>query len=232
MNHNVGVILPAAGSGSRFGEKKQFKMLGAQPLLFHTLAAFLESNRVSEIVIVVPSAEVAQTKQALAKLPSKKQTHVVEGGQRRQDSVTNGLRVLSANCDIVCIHDVARPFVTTDIIHNCINSCIENDGAIAALPAHDTLKEVEPGTDIILTTVDRNRIWQAQTPQVFKRTVLKSALEYAIKNDITGTDEAALAESLGYNIAVVHGSSLNQKITTKDDWVIAEALLAQKKAEQ
>ncbi|NIA18543.1 MAG: 2-C-methyl-D-erythritol 4-phosphate cytidylyltransferase [Simkaniaceae bacterium] len=229
MNHKVGVILPAAGSGSRFGEKKQFKKLGTQPLLFHTLTPFLRSDLLDEIVIVVPSKDVNQTAADMARLSSQKHIQIVVGGKRRQDSVANGLKALPPDCNIICIHDVARPFISMDIIHHCIHSCAQHDGAITALPARDTLKEVEPGTDIILTTIDRNRVWQAQTPQVFHRSVLEHALEYAINNNISGTDEAALAESLGYKIAVVQGSSLNQKITTLEDWAVAEALLAQKK---
>ncbi len=225
---SIGVILPAAGSGSRFGELKQFKTLGSKPLLFHTLLPFLTMETVSEIVLVVNENRVEDYAAKLIDDNRFIKCTVVSGGERRQDSVQNGLNALSPKCDVICIHDVARPFVTQSLIQSCIDACNENDGAVAAIRATDTLKEVQPGQTGIQQTVDRERIWRAQTPQVFKRSVLHHALSHAIENQLTGTDESALAESLGYSIHVVEGSTMNRKITTREDWVLAEAIFHQK----
>ncbi len=225
----VGVILPAAGTGNRFGEKKQFITLGTRPLYLHALQPFLSIEDVKEIVIAVPEEDRFRVEKEILPYKLSAEIKVVSGGERRQDSVQSALRALSDRCTVICIHDVARPFITADIIEKCVQGCDANDGAITAIPANDTLKQVDKSTHHIESTLDRERIWHAQTPQAFKRTILQHALQNANEKNLTGTDEAALAEVLGYTIAVVPGSPLNQKITTQEDWEIAEAILHQQR---
>jgi 2-C-methyl-D-erythritol 4-phosphate cytidylyltransferase len=223
-NFTVGVILPAAGAGTRFGEAKQFRIFDGHTLLEHALIPFLDIAAIHEIVIVVPVDRIGDTAQKISPFSAKKQFSVVAGGERRQDSVRAGLRVLDKDCTIVCIHDAARPFLNRRMIEGTIAACKGNDGAIAAIPVSDTLKRVSDGGRHIEETIQRETVWQAQTPQTFQRQALEEALAAADRDGITGTDESALLERLGYSIAVIEGSPANLKITTTEDWAVAEAL--------
>lgn len=214
----AGAVIAAAGLGERFGEKKQFKLLGRRPLLFHTLIPFLECDTICEIVVVVPEDDLQNTSRELASFTSAKPVKVVAGGKRRQDSVLNGCRTLSNAMTIIAVHDAARPFVTPELIIATINGCSEADGCIAALPSKDTVKRVSAGQ--IKDTLDRNKIWLAQTPQTFHRDILVNALQ----QEMEATDEASMVEALGGSVAVTEGFSGNFKITTRDDWQIAMEL--------
>jgi 2-C-methyl-D-erythritol 4-phosphate cytidylyltransferase len=224
--YKIGAVIVAAGSGLRFGEKKQFKMLGPQPLYLYSLQKFIDCNLIDEIMLIVPKD--------LLKLISCEMTtlnhniKVVKGGKSRQDSVSAGINNLSPECKIVCVHDAARPFISSELIHRTIDACKTNDGAIAAMPANDTVKEVNTDTNRIKRTMPRENIWLAQTPQAFNRTQLKKALLYAKEHKIQATDEATLMEKLNYNIVVVEGNSDNFKITTQGDWKLAELMLEKK----
>jgi len=221
----VGVILPAAGAGNRFGGVKQFQKIDGNTLLEHALQPFLEIPEIHEIIVVVPQQRLKEALEYISPFSSKKRLSVIMGGEHRQDSVRMGLSALSEDCSIVCIHDAARPFVSVRMIMDTIDACNDHDGAIAAIPASDTLKKVSAGENVIEKTIPRETIWQAQTPQTFKREALEDALIDAEKRGITGTDEASLLEQLNYKIILIKGSSRNIKITTREDWAIAEALL-------
>lgn len=223
---NVSAIIPAAGAGSRFGSKKQLKILGNRPLLFHTLQPFIDSDLINEIIVPVPKADVAKIDGELQSLISSKPVKVIAGGTSRQDSVSLGLKAADKKADLICIHDAVRPFVTTDMISKAVEACHHHDAVILAIPARDTIKEV--AGDQIISTLSRDSIWLAQTPQIFRRSVLLDALEQAKKEEIQGTDEAALVERLGYQVGIIEGSPLNIKITTKEDWLFAEAIFADK----
>ena len=218
----ISAVIPAAGSGERFGGKKQLKILGNRPLLFHTLRPFMELDLISEIVVVAPKEEVLQLDRQLKSTISTKAVKVVAGGKTRQASVYNGLTAANESHELICVHDAVRPFVTTDLIEKAVNSCRKHDGVIVALPSSDTIKKIME--DQILETLPRETIWRAQTPQVFFRSALREALELAETENIQGTDEASLLERIGYQVGFVEGSSLNIKITTKEDWVFAEAI--------
>lgn len=218
----ISALIPAAGSGERFGGKKQLKILGNRPLLFHTLRPFMELDLISEIVVVAPKEEVLQLDQQLRSTISTKAVKVVAGGKTRQDSVYNGLIATNKSHELICVHDAVRPFVTTDLIEKAANSCRKHDGVIVALRSSDTIKRIME--DQILETLPRETIWRAQTPQVFFRSALLEALELAETENIQGTDEASLLERIGYQVGFIEGSSLNIKITTKEDWVFAEAI--------
>ena len=216
----VSAIIPAAGSGERFGEEKQFKLLSGRPLFFHTLKLFLQSDYIDEIIVAVPSANVDSTHRDVLSMSAGKPVKVVAGGTRRQDSVKNGIDVSDSDSTLVCIHDAARPFVTEDLIQRSISACEFADGAVVGIPSKDTVKFSENG--LVKETLDREKIWLAQTPQCFHKNKLLQALYYAETENLTGTDESALMEAMGFSIKLVEGDSNNFKITIKDDWIRAE----------
>jgi 2-C-methyl-D-erythritol 4-phosphate cytidylyltransferase len=216
----VSAIIPAAGSGERFGEEKQFKLLSGRPLFFHTLKLFLQLDYIDEIIVAVPSANVDSTHRDVLSMSAGKPVKVVAGGTRRQDSVKNGIDVSDSDSTLVCIHDAARPFVTENLIQRSISACEFADGAVVGIPSKDTVKFSENG--LVKETLDREKIWLAQTPQCFHKNKLLQALDHAETENLTGTDESALMEAMGFSIKLVEGESNNFKITTKDDWIRAE----------
>jgi len=222
---NVGVVLPAAGFGTRFGEKKQFKELNGRPIYYHALLPFLSINAVREIVLVMPEESVQQSHRELKSMITTKPIRVIPGGKRRQDSVYLGLQALSDACEWVCVHDAVRPFVTENQILTTIETAKVADGAILAIPSKDTVKLVEK--EIIQNTVSRDKVWLAQTPQVFRRELLQKAFQLTKNNEQVVTDESSMMEQCGYKIKTVKGSWLNIKVTTPEDWIIAETIINQ-----
>ena len=221
----VSAIIPAAGSGERFGGEKQFKLFSGRPLIFHTLGLFLQSDYIDEIIVAVPSANVGSTHRDVLSMSAGKPVKVVAGGIRRQDSVKNGIDVSDSLSTLVCIHDAARPFVTEDLIQRAISACEFADGAVVGIPSKDTVKFSENG--LIKETLDREKICLAQTPQCFHKNKLLQAFYHAEKENLTGTDESVLMEAMGFTIKLVEGYSNNFKITTKDDWLRAEIVAVQ-----
>ena len=222
---STAAIIPAAGYGARFGEIKQFKLLGKTPLFIHTLTPFLQSKEIREIILVVPKNNLSIIKKTIASLQNDKNVIVVSGGQHRQDSVYKGLKKVSQSCNIVCIHDGARPFVSIELIESTIQACVNFDGVVAAVKATDTVKLVTRGRRV-QKTLDRNKIWLAQTPQTFKKKELKKALLSAQKKNISGTDEAMIMEEMGYSVGIIESSNRNIKITTREDWRHAEVIMS------
>lgn len=216
----VGAVIPAAGSGKRFGEKKQFKPLGKRPLLYTTIAPFLDCDIISEISVVVPKEDVDQISREMQSIAGSASVVVTAGESIRQNSVRNGISALSDDCSIICIHDCARPLVTEQLIVDTINGCKNHDGCIAAARVTDTVKKTDGNT--ITTTLDRENIWLAQTPQAFHRDILLQALDNADSNDIIGTDESALVEMAGGKVQIIEGPSENIKITNRQDWKTLE----------
>ncbi len=218
----ITAIIPAAGDGERFGEKKQLKLLNGRPLIFHTIQPFVKSELINEIIVVVPKDDVNQLSRDFKSTITSKKIEVVEGGETRQQSVYNGLRISDEESKLICVHDGVRPFLTLALIEKVIKASMEHDGAILAAPSTDTIKKVMG--DQILETLPRETIWRAQTPQVFSKPALKEAIQIAIDEKLEGTDEASILEKIGYQIGFVEGSSLNIKITTKEDWIFAKAI--------
>ena len=216
---NVGAVVPAAGQGARFGEKKQFKLLGRRPLLFHTLTSFLKCDDIAEIVVVVPEEDLGTISRELASFTSAKPVKTVAGGSQRQVSVLNGCLALSDNVEIIAVHDAVRPFVTPELISATIAGCDDADGCIAAIPSKDTVKQVSENN--IQSTIDRNSIWLAQTPQTFHKDILINALQ----QDMIATDEASMVEATGGKVLVTEGFAGNFKITTSEDWQLAENII-------
>ena len=214
----------AAGSGSRFGEKKQFKLLKGIALYFYSLNKFLLCKDINEIILVVPESRLNSIKKEVANIKKTKKILVVSGGYRRQDSVKNGLLFVSSKSQLVCIHDGARPFVSERLIKESIIACSKNDGAIAANPNFDTLKTCESG--YVKKTIDRNKVWMAQTPQVFWKTKLFRAIANSEKKNMEVTDESSMMEALGYKVSVVRSDYNNFKITSREDWERATNIIA------
>ena len=154
-------IIPAAGYGVRFGETKQFKLLGKTPLFIHTLTPFLQSKEIREIILVVPQNNLSIIEKTISSLHNDKNVIVISGGHHRQDSVYEGLKKVTQSCNIVCIHDGARPFVSIELIESTIQACVNFDGVVAAVKATDTLKLVTRGSRV-KKTLDRNKVWLAQ----------------------------------------------------------------------
>ena len=220
---SVSAIIMAAGSGSRFGGKKQFKLLKGISLYFYSLNKFLLCKDVNEIILVVPESKLAQIKKEIANIKKTKKILVISGGHRRQDSVKNGLLSVSNKSKLVCIHDGARPFVSEKLIKQSIIACSKNDGAIVANPNFDTLKTCKRG--YVKQTIGRNNVWMAQTPQVFWKIKLLDAISIFEKKDMKVTDESSMMESLGYKISVVRGDHNNFKITCREDWERAVSII-------
>ena len=228
----VAAIIPAAGSGSRMGltVPKQFFALQGIPILIHTLRVFQQAESVGLIVVVVPPESCAWTEDLLRQYRLAKIWRVIPGGRLRQDSVLAGLEALPPEVDIVVVHDGVRPFVTASLIEICLQEAAKSGAAMAAVPAKDTLKFVSP-EKVIEHTIDRAGVWQAQTPQVFKKSLLMAAYARAAGNkDFMATDEAGLLELLGHPVKVVEGSETNIKITRQEDLLLAKAILMESEA--
>ncbi|MBI5834271.1 MAG: 2-C-methyl-D-erythritol 2,4-cyclodiphosphate synthase [Armatimonadetes bacterium] len=216
------MILPAAGSGQRVGApvNKLLLPLRAEPLLLHTLRAVARVGA-AQVVLVCRDDE-RPTMAALAASAELSVTFAV-GGATRQESVANGLAALAPEIDIVAVHDAARPMVTPELFWAALASAAERGTGVVALPAVDTLKLVE-GT-LVVSTLDRSRVWAVQTPQAVRVTLLREGYRQAADSGLAVTDEAGLVEALGQPVHLVEGSARNIKVTRAEDFAVAEALL-------
>lgn len=224
------VVIPAAGQGKRMklNKNKQFLVLEEKPVIIHTLEVFQMDSWCEEIIIVANSTEVEQIKELISTYEMTKVNKIVPGGNERQNSVYNGLKVVE-KAEIILIHDGARPFVTEELIHKLVLVAQKKDAAILAVPIKDTVKESD-GIEI-LHTVDRSRLWSAQTPQAFKSEVILQAHEWADKNQFIGTDDASLLEQLQKGVSIVLGDYFNIKLTTPEDIVFAQSIMRVKRGE-
>lgn len=221
----------AKGEPKKAQHSKQFTELGGTPILIHTLRKFAAVEAVSEIWIALRENEIAGFRARLeseAKDVLKKKVELVVGGEHRQQSVESALKaVAAAGDDIVLVHDAVRPFVTGEIILEVIRAAQKYGAAIAGLPAVDTVKQVERTAEgaLIKSTIPRAGIVMAQTPQGFRYGVIKKAFDEAAADGFLGTDEAAMVERSGHDVAVVMGSPRNIKITAPADMELAEFYL-------
>ena len=214
-------VITAGGSGQRFGELKQFKKLNGQPLYEYSLKTFIDVSLFGEIILVVP-VENQKTIEQQVKKKYRSLVRVIVGGMNRQDSVKNGVMNSSSKTDLVVIHDAARPFITKKLIKDCILACSNSDGAIIALQPFDTIKYSK--SNVVEKTIDREKVWMAQTPQAFIKEKILEAYNNKL-DELIMTDESSMMESMGYKIKIVRGSEDNFKITTDDDWKRAEMVL-------
>src|SRR5215470_16113020 len=229
----VSAILAAGGRGLRLGhsQPKQLLEVAGRPILERSVSLLHEHPDVHEVIVALPE-ELVQNPPAYL-LKASKPLRVVAGGVRRQDSVAAAFRLVSDRADVIVIHDAARPFATSGLIARTIAAAAESGAALAALEARDTVKAIrlapsdaaglaqaEQAERFVRQTLDRRSIFLAQTPQAFRREVLRDAL--ALQDD--ATDEAALAERAGHAVRIVEGEASNFKVTTAEDLVIAEAI--------
>ena len=214
-------VITAGGSGQRFGELKQFKKLNGQPLYEYSLKTFIDVSLFDEIILVVP-VENQKTIEQQVKKKYRSLVKVIVGGMNRQDSVKNGVMNSSSKTDLVVIHDAARPFITKKLIKDCILACSNSDGAIIALQSFDTIKYSK--SNVVEKTIDREKVWMAQTPQAFIKEKILEAYNNKL-NELIMTDESSMMEGMGYKIKIVRGSEDNFKITTDGDWKRAEMVL-------
>lgn len=231
----VFVILPAAGLGTRMtpghspsSAPKQFLELGGVPVLIHTLRAFASAPQVAEMIVAVRPGEIERLTAQIREYSLAEKVRVVEGGDHRQQSVANALQAIDCSPDdIVLVHDAVRPLIDAATIERTIRAVEKHDAAIVGLPAVDTIKQVERTADgaIITSTIPREYIVRAQTPQGFRCGLLKRAFAEAAADGFIGTDEASLVERAGAQVAVVQGSPANFKITQPGDLELAEFYL-------
>lgn len=227
----VVAVVPAGGTGKRMGAgtPKQFLMLDGVPLMLHSLWVLERAPSVTEVVLVVPKQERTRAlTEVVERYGLKKVLKVVAGGATRQESVHHGLNEVDEDVEIVVVHDAVRPFVTEDLIERSIKAARRHGGAIVAVPMKDTPKQAGPDR-LIQRTLDRTELWLAQTPQTFRRALVVEAYRKAEIEHIRATDDAALVERLGHKVGIVEGSWENIKITTPEDMILAEAILAAKK---
>ena len=230
MRHKIWAVIPAAGSGSRFSktELKQYQMIQGKTVLEHTVSRLNDLPLSGYVLAISEDDSVAKT----LNLAQPDKAHFCVGGAERVHSVLNALTYLSQFAsadDLVFVHDAARPCVTQDCLNDLVNTAIqENCSTILAIPVRDTLKLVEQENNI-KKTVSRDYLWQAQTPQISKLGILKHAIEKALQDGITITDEASALEYVGETVKVVQGRSDNIKITYSDDLELAKLILTVQK---
>ena len=225
---NVAIIV-AAGSGTRFGSEtpKQYLEIGGKPLLIHTLERFENCAVIDEIVLILAADAIENFRETLAKFAFKKISGIIAGGATRAESVLCGLNAIDAKkCEIVAVHDGARPLVAIEEITAAVEKAKEVGAACLVAEVTDTIKEVRAGK--IVGTIDREHLRRALTPQAFRFEILQKA--FAPENfDAKATDECFLVEKLGFEIAFVDGSAKNIKITTREDFAVADILLKEYK---
>ena len=224
----VGAVIVGAGEGTRFGPngRKQFAKVNGKPLIAYTIEPFEKSEVVDHIVLVVPRESTEWVREEIVEaLGFKKVQSVVPGGDSRQQSVLNGLKALSSETEKVIIHDAVRPLVAEPIIKRVLDAARKTGAAITAVPAKDTVKEVESGD--VIGTLDRRLIWLAQTPQCFSYDVILEAHRQALADTFEATDDAGLVEKYGSKVMVAVGSYANIKVTSPEDIPLLEYFLKQ-----
>jgi len=228
----VFTIIPAAGLGTRMAgaQPKQFLALNGIPILIHSLRAFASVERVTGIYVAVRKPEMERVEAQIAEYALSDRVRVVEGGDNRQESVSNALAAIPArNEDIVLVHDAVRPLIDAATIERTIDAVDLHGAAIVGLPAVDTIKQVERTAHgaLVVSTIPREFVVLAQTPQGFRFGILQRAYAEATADGFVGTDESSVVERAGQSVAVVPGSQVNLKITKPGDLELAEFYLRQ-----
>jgi 2-C-methyl-D-erythritol 4-phosphate cytidylyltransferase len=227
MTRKATAIIAAAGKGLRMGgeTRKQYMSIAGVPVLARTLMVFNACSAIDRIIAVIPEEDVDFCREnVLPFLVPQKPIELISGGDERQASVYKGVCAVDGPESIIVIHDGVRPFVSEADIIECIRAAETFGAAIVGVPAQDTLKTIADD-GCIDKTIERSRIWLAQTPQAFECRLLKTAHEAANREKFMGTDDAALVERLGKKVKIVRGQKFNIKITTPEDLLLAEALV-------
>jgi 2-C-methyl-D-erythritol 4-phosphate cytidylyltransferase len=229
---NVSVIIPAAGLGTRMGReksgvsRKQFMLLEGAPILIHTIRKFLRCPPVHEIVVALRPEDMDWARGLVHQEHPAKPVRFVEGGDSRQQSVENALGSLAPETEMVAVHDAVRPFIDPELVERVIAEAARSGAAIVGIVPVDTVKQVHKNK--VRSTLVREHLVLAQTPQVFRYDLLKEAFERARQDNFTGTDESSLVERLErVEVSVVQGSDRNIKITRPSDMELARLFLAE-----
>ena len=220
-------IIPAGGTGRRMQGRtaKQYLHLNGLPILARTLDKFQRSEIIDAIFLVIPAADMEDVHAAIVERHGfTKVAKIFPGGRERQDSVWRGVSAVDQDVDIVLIHDAVRPFISETLIRESITQADRRGAVVVAVPARDTVK-ICAEAERVSCTPQRHQVWLAQTPQTFRREIIKRAYEAAYRDGFYGTDDASLAERIGIDVTIIAGSYDNIKITTPDDLVMAEHLL-------
>ncbi|MBE0432571.1 2-C-methyl-D-erythritol 4-phosphate cytidylyltransferase [candidate division WOR-3 bacterium] len=218
----IHAIVVAAGSGKRFGGKKQFALVHGKPLFAYATGVFQSQKQIDAITLVVPRREINRTRITVRSLGFDKVRYVVAGGRRRQDSVVNGLRTVKGRTGIVIIHDAARPLVTGKMISRGIAMCRRYKSVILGISVRDTVKRAVRRN--VQETISRQDLYLVQTPQFYDLRTIRQAIDRADFR-VEYTDEAAILESLGTPVHMGRGDQHNIKITDRRDLKFAEKLL-------
>lgn len=221
----ISAIIPAAGLGVRMGKsvRKQFLRLNGKSILRHTIDAFEKCGMFASLVLVAPAEDIEAASEECSDI--RVVSRVVAGGEKRQDSVFEGLKALDADVDIVVVHDGVRPFVSRRMLRQSVDAAREFGAAVTAIPVSDTVKRVNP-QGFVDHAVDRDGLWRIQTPQAFQYSLLRQAMEKAAADSYYGTDEGSLIEYIGKAVKIINGSELNIKITKPEDLILGETIAA------
>jgi 2-C-methyl-D-erythritol 4-phosphate cytidylyltransferase len=222
LDVKISAVIVAAGDSQRMdGVDKMFVPLGRIPVLARVLDTFQNCRKIDQIIVVMHAKNIEECRRMVDAMKWHKVTDICLGGNRRQDSVAEGLKRLKKKVEWVVIHDGARPLVTTDLIERGLEAAKETGAAAAAVPVIDTIKQVTDG-EIVRQTLSRQNLRAIQTPQVFRCEIITNTYKYA-GGDVT--DDAALVEKAGFKVKLYPGSYANIKITTPDDLAMAKAFL-------
>jgi 2-C-methyl-D-erythritol 4-phosphate cytidylyltransferase len=226
---NATAIIAAAGEGRRLGANvgKVYLPIGGRAVLLRTLDQFFQIKTIKNIIIVIAKQDFERCQSLLSNDPrAGAQSWILQtGGSSRQKSVARGLEKVPSECDVVIIHDGARPFVSPGLIDRVIKAVPARKAVVVGVPARDTIKVVSENRQI-LSTPPRDRLWEIQTPQGFERSLILEAHQAAQRNDQDATDDASLVERLGKAVYLIEGDRSNIKITLPEDLLFAEALIA------
>jgi 2-C-methyl-D-erythritol 4-phosphate cytidylyltransferase len=222
---DVGVVIVAAGSSTRTAgaELKQFRWVAGKPMLLHSVQRFMERADVALVVCVLPKSHAGDPPPWLFQCDVDRLL-VSVGGRERGESVLNGLEDMPAEVRFVLVHDAARPLVDSETIERVVAKAREGVGAVPALPATDTIKEVDD-SGAIVRTPDRTKLYHAQTPQGFPREMIEQAYARGKSDRVQATDDAALCERIGARVVIVEGSATGMKVTTDEDFARVDALV-------
>lgn len=217
-------VIVAAGSSNRFGSDKLFALLSGVPVLAYSLTTLEACAYIEEIIVVTESEKITRVADLCERFNISKVTKIVCGGMTRLESALSGVSETNKSCDLIAVHDGARPLVTAKIIDDVIEAAYRYQAAVPAVPARDTVKILSNG--FVSETPDRASVFGAQTPQVFVPELIKGALTDALQRNIPVSDDASAVELLGFSVCVTEGSEENIKLTTPLDLAFAECILA------
>jgi 2-C-methyl-D-erythritol 4-phosphate cytidylyltransferase len=200
--------------------------IAGKTIIEHTICKFASISGLAQVIIATTPEYFNDASAVKNLLPEEVDVRVIEGGKERQDSIYQALQIVGESVELVAIHDAVRPFVSEDSVYDCLSLANESGAAILGLPVKDTIKRVD-SKGLILETPERSRLWKAQTPQIFRQSLIRKAYEKAVRENFLGTDDASLVEYYGKNVFVTEGDQQNFKITYPLDLRVAELLLTE-----